>query len=105
MDGITDSMDMGLSKLQEMGKDREAWGAAICGVAKSWTQLRDRTELVAQMVKNSPEIQDAQVQSLGQEYPLDKGLATHSSILAWRISWIEEPGRLQSMGLQRVGHV
>ena len=58
LDGITDSMDMGLSKLQEMGKDREAWGAAIRGVAKSWTQLSDRTELVAQMVKNSPVIQD-----------------------------------------------
>ena len=85
MDGITDSMDMGLSKLQEMGKDREAWGAAICGVAKSWTQLSDRTELVAQVVKNSPAIQDTQVQTLGQEYPLDKGLATHSSILAWEI--------------------
>ena len=58
LDGITDSMDIGLSKLQEMGKDREAWGAAIRGVAKSWTQLSDRTELVAQMVKNSPVIQD-----------------------------------------------
>ena len=52
LDGITDSMDIGLSKLQEMGKDREAWGAAIRGVAKSWTQLSDRTELVAQMVKD-----------------------------------------------------
>ena len=105
LDGITDSMDMGLSKLQEMGKDREAWGAAIRGVAKSWTQLSDRTELVAQMVKNSPVIQDTQVQSLSQEYPLGKGLATCSSILAWRIPWREEPGRLQSTRLQRVGHV
>ena len=43
------------------------------------------------------------VQSLGQEHPLEKGMATHSSILAWRMPWTEEPGRLQSMGLQRVG--
>ena len=45
-----------------------------------------------------------QVQSLGQEDPLKEGVATHSSILAWRIPWTEEPGRLRSMGLQRVGH-
>ena len=45
-----------------------------------------------------------QVQSLGWEDPLEKGMATHSSILAWRITWIEEPGGLQFMGLQRVGH-
>ena len=56
------------------------------------------------MVKNLPEIQESQVQSLGQEDPLEKGKATHSSILAWRIPWTEEPGRLQSMGSQRVGH-
>ena len=49
-------------------------------------------------------MQEIQVQSLGQEDPLEKGLATHSSILAWTIPWTEEPGRLQSMGLQRVGH-
>ena len=45
-----------------------------------------------------------QVQSLGREDPLEEGMATHSSILAWRIPWAEEPGRLQSMGLQRIGH-
>ena len=45
-----------------------------------------------------------QVQSLGQEYPLEKGMAAHSSILAWRISWIEEPGGIQSVGSQRVRH-
>ena len=50
------------------------------------------------MVKNPPEIQGTQVQSLGQEDPLEEGLATHSSILAWRILWTEEPGKLQSMG-------
>ena len=47
---------------------------------------------------------EAQVQSLGWEDPLEKGMATHSSILAWEIPWTEEPGGLQSMGLQRVGH-
>ena len=60
--------------------------------------------LVAQMVKNLPTIQEARVQSLGQEDPLEKGMATHPSILAWRIPRTEEPGGLQSMGLQRVGH-
>ena len=54
--------------------------------------------LVAQMVKNLPAMQETQVRSLGQEDPLEKGMATHFSILAWRISWTEEPGGLQSMG-------
>ena len=54
--------------------------------------------------KNSPAMQEIQVRSLGQEDPLEKVLATHSSILAWTIPWTEEPGGLQSMGLQRVGH-
>ena len=48
-------------------------------------------------------IQEIQIQSLGQENPLEKGMATHSSILAWRIPWTEEPGRLQFMGSQRIG--
>ena len=56
------------------------------------------------MVKNPPAMQEAQVQSLGREDSLEKGMSTHSSILAWRIPWTEEPGRLQSMGSQRVGH-
>ena len=60
--------------------------------------------LVAQMVKNPCTMQEIQVGSLGEEDPLKKGLATHSSILAWRIPWIEEPGKLQSMGSQRTGH-
>ena len=58
-------------------------------------------------VKNPPAMQKTQemwIQSLGQEDPLEKGIATHSSILAWRIPWTEEPGGLQSMGLHRVGH-
>ena len=60
--------------------------------------------LVAQMVKNPPAVQETQVQSLDQEDPLKEGMATHSSILAWKIPWTEKPDRLQSMGSQRVGH-
>ena len=56
--------------------------------------------LVAQMVKNPPVMQDTWVQSLGQEDPLEKEMTTHSSILAWKIPWTEEPGWLWSMGLQ-----
>ena len=56
--------------------------------------------LVAQMVKNLPAVQETWVRSLGQEDPLEKGMAAHSSILAWRIPWTEEPGRLQSIGSQ-----
>ena len=56
------------------------------------------------MVKNLSAMQETRVQSLGWEYPLEEEMATHSSIPAWRISWTEEPGRLQSMELQRVGH-
>ena len=57
------------------------------------------------MVKNPPAVREARVPSLGREDLLEEGMATHSSILAWRIPWTEEPGRLQSMGLQRVrGH-
>ena len=58
--------------------------------------------LVSQMVKNPPAMQETWVQFLSQEDPLEKGMATHSSILAWRIPWTEEPGGLQSMGSQRV---
>ena len=60
--------------------------------------------LVAQRLKHLPAMQETLVQSLGQEDPLEKEMATHSSILAWRIPWREEAGRLQSMGSQRVGH-
>ena len=59
---------------------------------------------MAQMVKNLPAMQETQVQSLGWEDPLEKEVATHSSILAWKIPWAEEPGGLQPTGLQRVGH-
>ena len=59
---------------------------------------------MAQMVKNLLAMQETRVQSLGREDPPEKGVAIHSSILAWRIPWPEEPGGLQSLGSQRVGH-
>ena len=85
---------------------------ADCGeVCTTWeyTKTRElivhfRASLVAQTVKNLPEMQETWVQSLGWEDPLEDGMATHSTILAWRIPWKEEPGGLQSMGSQRVGH-
>ena len=59
---------------------------------------------MAQRLKHLPPMRGTRVQALGWEDPLEKEMVTHSSILAWRIPWMEEPGRLQSMGLQRVGH-
>ena len=69
--------------------------------------LTYRASLMAQVVKNLPtmkETQETQVQFLGQDDPLEEGMATHFSILAWRILWTEEPGRLQSRASQRAGH-
>ena len=63
-----------------------------------------RISLVAQMVKHLPKMRETWVRSLGREDPLEKEMATHSSTLAWKIPWMEEPGRLQSVGLQRVRH-
>ena len=60
--------------------------------------------LVAQTVKRLPAMQETRVRSLGWENPLEKEMVTHSSTLAWKIPWMEEPHRVQSMGLQRVGH-
>ena len=69
-------------------------------------QQQQQQQLIAQWVKNSPKMQEMQetwIQSLGGEDPLEEGIATHSSILAQRIAWEEEPGGLQSIGSQRVG--
>ena len=64
--------------------------------------MESRASLVAQMVKNLPSMQETWVPSLGWEYLLEKEMTTHSSIFAWEIPWTVEPGKLQSMGLQRV---
>ena len=66
--------------------------------------LKQIVSLVAQTVKNLAAMQETWVPSLGREDPLEKGMATHSSILAWRSPWTEEPGGLQSIGSQRVRH-
>ena len=73
---------------------------------KIWALLScyNGASLVAQMVKHLPTMWKTRVRSLGWEDPLEKEMATHSSILAWKIPWTEEPGKLQFMGLQRVGH-
>ena len=76
------------------------WGKKTLGQA----DCTCRASLAAQMVKNLPMMRETQVRSLGQEDPLKKKMVTHSSILAWRIPWMEKPDGLQSMGSQRVRH-
>ena len=76
-------------------------------VFQHWTlgsDLFSSYSLVAQMVKRLSAMQETWIQSLGWEDPLEKEMVAHSSTLAWKIPWTEEPGRLQSMGWQRVGH-
>ena len=76
----------------------------LCMVMLLAYTLDPQDFLVAQMAKHLPVVRETWVRSLGREDPLEKGIATHSSILAWKIPWTEEPGGLQSMGSQRVGH-
>ena len=77
---------------------REEFGHLLSILLSTWASL------VAQTVKHLSAMQETRVQSLGWENPLEKEMATHSSVLAWKIPWTEEPDRLQSMGPQRVGH-
>ena len=79
-------------------------GEALWVTWMFWMGFCFGSSLVAQMVKCLPAMQKTWVRSLGQEDPLEKEMATHSSTLAWKIPWMEEPDRLQSMELQRVGH-
>ena len=69
-----------------------------------WREMEFTDLLVAQMVKRLSTMRETQVRSLGQEDPLEKEMAIHSSTIAWKIPWTEEPGRLQSTGSQTVGH-
>ena len=83
------------------------WRGIVFIACKYLKQLKLKSflgSLVPQLLKNPPAMWETRIWSLGWEDPLEEGMATHSSILAWRISWTEEPGRLQSMGLPRVGH-
>ena len=68
------------------------------------TRISVRTSLIAQLVKNPPAMRETWIRSLGWDDPLEKGIATYSSVLAWRIPWTEEPGRLQFVRSQRVRH-
>ena len=87
----------------ENPRDGGAWWAAVYGVAQSRTRLKQLSSSSSSgsMIKNLPAVQETRVQPLGWEDPLEKGMAAHSSILAWQIPWIEEPGGLQSMGSQK----
>ena len=84
-----------------MGKEQDNY---VRCPPKAFTLAPARTSLVSQTVNHLPSMRETQVWSLGQEDPLEKEMVTHSSTLAWRIPWIEEPGGLQSTGSQRVGH-
>ena len=77
---------------------------SITALLFAYIPIQNWTSLVAQMVRHLPIMWETRVQSLGWEDLLEKEMATHSSILAWKIPWMEDPGRLQSMGSQRVGH-
>ena len=89
--------------------DGGVWWAAVYGAAQSRTRLKRLSSVYVgfpggSVVKTLPAGQETRVPSVSREDPLEEGMATHSSILAWRISWTEEPGRLQSTGSHRVGH-
>ena len=85
-----------------MTKEKETKTVMIYHILSLYWQIW--ASLIVQSVNNLPAVQETQVRSLGWEDPLEKEMATHSSIITWKISWTEEPGEVQSMGLQRVRH-
>ena len=90
---------------KESGKELLPPPALLPALPPSLVLPRYRgTSLVAQTVKRLPAVRETQVPSLGRDDPLEKEMATHSSIHAWKVPWTEEPGGLQFVGLQRVGH-
>ena len=95
---VKNVLAMWKTQVQSLGQEDPPGEGTGYPLQYSWGSL------VAQMVKKSLALWETWVQSLGWEDPLEKEMATHSSILAWEILWTEEPGGLQSMGLQRVGH-
>ena len=117
LNGITDSMDMNLSKLWETVKGKKPGVLQSMGSQRAAHDLGNEQQkmsdkiilskfpdLMVIRIKHQPAMRETRVWSLGWEDPLEKEMATHSSILAWRIPWIEEPGGLQSTGSQRVRH-
>ena len=101
MDGNINSTDMSLSKLWEMVKDREACCPAVHGIGKIWTWLSDWTTTSEGAELLGHRNMTIYLPLIGN---LEKAMAPHSSTLAWKIPWMEEPGGLQSMGSLRVGH-
>ena len=89
--------------MQETPVQFLGWGRSA-GEGMGYPLQYSWTSFVAQLVKNPPAMRETWVRSLGWEDPLEKGMAMHSNILAWRIQWTETPGGLQFIGLQRVGH-
>ena len=91
--------------INHSGKEHEKECMYVCNrITLLYSKNQHNTSLVAQIVKNLPATQEPWVQFLAQEDPLEEGMETHSSFLAWRIPWTEEAGRLQSIGLHRVRH-
>ena len=97
-ESIVKWMNLGLAIQSEISQKEKNKYGILTHIYGIWASL------VAHTVKRLPAVQETSVRSLGWEDPLEKEMATYSSTLAWKIPWTEEPGRLQSMGLQRAGH-